>query len=549
MMNRILTTAGAALLCAALVCSCGKKSQDMAAAAQSITTECTPEVLELVGTKIPVKISVTYPAGYFHPEAMMVVTPVLIYEGGQLTGTPFVYQGEKIKDNYKVIPTSGGTVTETMEFDFFKGMEKSYLELKSVVILKDKKINLPPLKIADGCNTTFQLVDTKGVYTYRSDDYQEKIVQTTEGQIMYDVNSAAVKGSQLNSESIKNMQNTLREMQESDRIKITGTRIVSYASPEGGEKLNSELSDKRAESAGKAWKSISKDIKASAPEVKSVGQDWEGFQEAVAKSDIKDKDLILRVLSMYSDPAVRESEIKNMSALYTELSEEVFPELRRARFITTSEYNNYSEEELKKIAERRMYILDEEAVLRVASLTEDPDRKALLYRLAAERFGSERGLYNLAMTCLDSGKPEVAEAYLEKISNPGPDVLNALGVIAMRRGKLDDAAAFFTKSGDADAKANLAAIDIVHGSYQKAAEALRGTGNVNEALSELLVGRLDAAASAISSDDARSLYIKAILAARAGKATEAKTLLDKASAADASLKERAAKDIEFVTIR
>lgn len=546
-MKRAYSIIFAALAGLALV-SCGKKSQDMAAAAQNITTECTPAVLELVGNKIPVKVSVTYPEGYFHPEAMMVVTPVLIYEGGQQTGPSFIYQGEKIKDNNKVIPTAGGTVTETMEFEFFKGMEKSYLELKSVVLMKDKKINLPSIKVADGCNTTFQLVDKSGVYTYRSDEYKEVVTNTTEAQILYDVNSATVKGSQLNSESVKSMKSALQEMQQSDRVTITGTSIVSYASPEGGEKLNAELSGKRADSAEKAWKSISKNIKTSAPEVKSVGQDWEGFQEAVAKSNIQDKDLILRVLSMYSDPAVRESEIKNMSAIYSEISEEVFPELRRARFITTSEYKNYSEEELKKIADRRMYVLDEEAVLRVASITEDPDRKALLYRLAAERFGSERGLYNLAMTCLDNGKPEVAEAYLEKIANPGADVLNALGVIAMRRGQLDKAAEYFGKSGDADAKVNLAAIDIVNGRYDKAAEALSGSGSANEALADILTGRLDAASAALSGDDARTSYMKAIVAARQGKASEAKALVEAASSKDSALKERAAKDIEFAGI-
>lgn len=541
---KIIAAAALALLAA----SCGKKAGEMAQSVENIKTTCTPEVLELVGNKIPVKVSVTYPKGYFHQEAMMVVTPVLIYEGGQQTGTPYIYQGEKIKDNYKVVPFAGGTVTETMEFDFIKGMEKSYLELKSVVILKDKKINLPTIKVADGCNTTCMLVDTRGAYTYRSDEYQEKVVTTTEGQILYDVNSATVKGSQLSSESINTLKATLRETQDSERGKITGTRIIAYASPEGGEDLNNKLSDKRADSAQQAWKSIAGGIDASAPEVKSVGQDWEGFQEAVAKSDIRDKDLILRVLSMYSDPAVRESEIKNMSAIYSEISEEVFPELRRARFITTTEYQNYTEEELKKIAERRMYVLDEEAVLRVASVTDDPERKALLYRLAAERFGSERGLYNLAMTCLDGGKHEVAEAYLEKIANPGADVLNALGVVQLRRGKFDEAAEFFKKSASDDAKANLAAIDIIRGNYAEAANALSGTGNANEALADILTGKLDAAASAIKGDDARSEYLSAIVAARKGKTSVAKSKVESAGSKDASLKERAAKDVEFAGI-
>lgn len=547
-MKKILMFCAAAVLALGAV-SCGKSSEEMAQSAEKISTKCTPEVLELVAGKIPVKVSVTYPKGYFHPEAMMVVTPVLVYEGGQQTGTSYIYQGEKIKENYKEIPSAGGTVTETMEFDFVKGMEKSYLQLNSVVIYKDKKINLPSVKIADGCNTTCKLVSTSGTYSYRADEYQEKVVTKTEGQILYDVNSATVKGGELNNESIQTLKATLGEMQQSNRVKITGTQIVAYASPEGGEELNSKLSDKRADSASEAWKSISKGLEADAPEVKSIGQDWDGFQEAISKSNIQDKDLILRVLSMYSDPAVRESEIKNMSAIYSEIREEVFPELRRARFITTSEYQNYSEEELQKIADRRMYVLDEEAVLRVASITDDPERKALLYRLAAERFGSQRGLYNLAMTSLDADKHSVAEAYLDKLGTQDADVLNARGVIEMRRGDLDKAAEYFKKSGTDDAKANLAAIDIVRGDYEKAASALDGTGNVNEALADILAGKLDAASKALKADDARSEYLSAIVAARKGKISDAKKKIESAGSKDASLKERAAKDIEFAEVK
>ena len=534
---------------AAAACS-NTTANKMLEMADNVKVTCNPPVLEVVGNQVPVAITVDYPKDYFHPEAMLVVTPVLIYEGGQLTGSSYIYQGEKIKANNKVVHYAGGTVSEKMTFDYYPGMEKSYLELRSVAIYGDKKVELPAVKIADGCITTCLLADTKGAYDYKADNYQEVIAQTAEGQILYDVNSADVKNSQLNSSSIRDFKAALAEIQESERVKVTGTQIISYASPEGGEQLNAKLSDKRAASAEKAWKSISKGTSLGSAETKSIGQDWEGFQEAVSKSNIQDKDLILRVLSMYSDPAVRESEIKNMSQIYTEIREDVFPELRRARFITNLEYQNYSEEELIKIAAKRINILDEEALLRVAAITDDLDRKSMYYRLAAEKYNSERGFYNLGMVSMDADKPAVTAAYIDKLGRDNdPDVLNTKGVIEMRKGNLDKAAEYFNQSGNASSKINLGTIDLMNGKYASAAAILDGTGSDNEALADILAGKYGAAAKAIKGDDARSDYLRAIIAARQGDAAGVKSNLEKASAKDSFYKERAAKDIEFARFR
>ena len=406
------------------------------------------------------------------------------------------------------------------------------------------------MKVADGCNTTIRLADALGAYDYKADNYQEVVAQTAEGQIRYDVNSSTVKQGELNSASIRDFKQALKEMQESDRVTVKGTRIISYASPEGGEELNAKLSEERSGSAKKAWDSIAKGMDASAPEVQSMGQDWEGFREAVAKSNILDKDLILRVLSMYSDPAVRESEIKNMSQIYTEIKDEVFPELRRSRFVTDIEYRNYSEDDLRKLAGKRLYMLDEEALLRLAAITEEPARKALLYRAAAERYNSERAFYNLGLVSLDENKPAVTEAYLDKLEmNDDPDVLNTRGVIALRRGNYDEAERLFEKSGNATAKANLGSVSLLKGDYQKAAQQLAGSGSFNEALALVLTGKNADASKVLSKLEGPKIdYLKAVVAARQGKKAEMKAALDAACAADPSLKERSIKDIEFATL-
>ena len=538
-----------AVLCAATV-SCSKTRADQMAMADNVIVECIPAVLECVGGKIDATIKVTYPKGYFHSDALMVVTPVLNYEGGTQTAKSVIYQGDRVKDNNRVVSSEGGTVTQKVQFDYTPGVEKSYLELQSVAFYGEQRIAIPSKKVADGCNCTCMLADLDGAYRYKKDEYEEVQHLSTEGQILYDVNSADVKSSQLRSQSIKELQSALSEILSDDRYTLTGTQVVAYASPEGGEELNAKLSDKRAGSAQKAWDAISDGMKADELSVKSVGQDWDGFQDAVSKSDIEDKELILRVLSMYSDPAVRESEIRNMSQIYTEINQKVFPALRRAKFVTNYDFRNFSDEELQELSEKAVGYLDEEALLRVASQTSDPERRRQLYMHAQQRYGSQRATYNLAMMALDNESPAVAEGWLQKIENPDADVLNARGVVALQRGNYDEAAEYFAQSGNDDANANVGTLEILRGNYDEAVKDLAGYGNENEALANLLAGNTSKATSILSGlDSAKADYLRAIIAARAGNTSKASDLLENACSADSSLSERASKDIEFVNCR
>ena len=349
-MNKGIKSLAAIVLgLAAVACSSPEK---MAEQAENVTVKCNPAVLEVVAGKINAEVSVTYPDKYFHPKAILEVTPVIVYEGGEAKMAPYYFQGEKVKDNYETVPSTGATVTKKVSFNYVPGMEKCYLELRGVVKYGKKSTNIPSKKVADGANTTYMLVDKSGRVDLKADGYQEIIKQTAEGQILYTINSSNVRGSELKSKSVKDFQAALAEIQENSRKNITSTDVVAYASPDGGQKLNDKLSDSRSKSAEKAFAKVTKKNALDAPvNVQSIGQDWEGFKELVAESDIEDKDLIIRVLSMYSDPAVREKEIKNMSAVYKTLAKEVLPALRRARFIANVEFTNYTSEELLSLIE------------------------------------------------------------------------------------------------------------------------------------------------------------------------------------------------------
>ena len=544
-MKRSIKFMFAAVLGLAAV-SCGSPEK-MAEMAENVTIKCEPAVLEVVGGNIDAKVSVTYPEDYFHPKAILEVTPVIVYEGGEQAMEPFVFQGEKVKDNYEVIPSEGATVTKNVHFTYVPGMEKCYLELRGTASYKAKSADLPSKKVADGANTTYMLVCQKGKMDLKADGYQEIIKQTAEGQILYQINSSTVRNSQLTSKSIKDFQAALDEIKANERKTLTGTDIVAYASPDGKENENAKLSDKRSASAEKAFGKVTKKHEVAGPvNVSSVAEDWEGFQELVAASDLADKDLIIRVLSMYSDPAVREKEIKNMSAVYSTLAKDILPELRRARFIANVEFQNYTNEELLQLIEENIDVLDETALLRAATLVKENDQKIDLYKKAADKFDSNAAQYNLAVTYLNMNENGKAKRALDKCAQDA-DWNNAMGVIALREGEYAQANRYFAAAGTETAKENMAVIDVLNGGYKEAAAKLAGKKGFNAALVALLNGN-NAPAAALECDCAKAAYLRAVAAARQGNASAVESNLAIAKKNE-KLAERAAKDIEFAQYR
>ncbi len=529
---------------AAVACASPEK---MASMAENVKVSCNPGVLEVVGGEINADVTVTYPAKYFHPKAIVAVYPVIVYEGGKEMMEPYYFQGEKVKDNYQVVPSSGATIKKPVKFEYKPGMEKCYLELRSVLQHKSKKIDLPTKKVADGANTTYMLVNKDGKVDLKADGYQEIIKQTAEGQILYNINSSEVRNSQLRSQSIKDFQAALDEIKANERKTLVGTDIVAYASPDGKEKDNAKLSDKRSNTAEKAFDKVTKKHEVEGPvNVTSIAEDWEGFQELVAASNIEDKELIIRVLSMYSDAAVREQEIRNMSSVFKTLAKDILPELRRARFIANVEYKNYTNEEILNLIEENIDVLDETAILRAATLVKENDQKIELYKKAATKFNSNAAQYNLAVTYLNMnevGKAKTALGSCEKDA----DWNNAMGAVALREGDTTKAAEYFKAAGNETAKENLAVVDVLNGDYKAAAAKLAGKKGFNAALVALLNGNNTPAAEHQCAC-AKAAYLRAVAAARNGDANGVKTNLEAAGKCE-DLAKRAAKDIEFAQYR
>ena len=542
-MKRLSVFFSAALLLAAASCSSPEK---MAKLAENVKIECVPPVLEVINGTIDATVSVTYPKDYFNPSVVMEVVPVIVYEGGEAAMKPFKYQGENVRANYKVVSSAGQTVTENLHFDYVEGMEKCFLELRSSVKAKGKTIALPTQKIAEGANTTYMLAKPAASVSFKDGEYLEMVPVTLEGQIKYDVNSSEVRNSELKSASVKEFQQALKDATADERAVLKNTEIVAYASPDGSVELNDKLSANRSTSADKAWKNVTKGIVNSDPNIRSVGEDWEGFQQLVSESDLEDKDLILRVLSMYSDPAVRENEIKNMSQVYTALKGEVLPELRRARLIANIEYKNYSNEELLSVLDSNEDVLDEEALLRAATVSKDLKQKESIWNKAVNKFGSDRATYNLAALYLLQGKNEKAEAQLAKVKSGDADVINAMGLLALRKGDYSTAEDCFRRAANDNSMINLGALLIETGRYEEAARVLADAPGCchNTVLSYILTDQLEKAMSSAHCGDPKVWYLKAIVAARQGDSDSVKSFLGRAFQNE-SLKERAARDVEF----
>ena len=547
-MNRVFKMLAFALAgVSVMACSSPKK---MAEDAANVVVTCEPQVLEVVGGKIDAEVTVVCPADYFHPKAILEVTPVIVYEGGESAMEPFMYQGEKVQDNYKVIAKDGATVKERVSFDYVPGMEQSHLELRGVVKFKNKTYETPVIKVADGANTTYMLASKLAKVDYMPDAYKEIIEETEEAQIMYTINNSTVRNSELRKQEVKDWNAALEAIKSDERREITGTDIIAYASPDGPEDFNTTLAEKRANTADKAYEKITKKNPIDAPvNVQNVSEDWEGFQELVSASNIEDKDLILRVLSMYSDPAVREREIKNMSSVYKTLAQDILPQLRRARLIANIEFTNYSNEELIALINDNIDILDEEALLRAASITEELDGKATIYSQAIEKYNSERAQYNLAVVRYYQGDMKAAGKELAKVGNQECCfVKNFKGALALADGNCEEAAGLFKAANNQTSKENLAIIDIYSGDYAAALAKLEGTDNHNLKIVYILNDRLDDASKAITCECPYSAYLKAIIAARKGDAEAVKANLAKVESND-ELAARAAKDIEFAQYR
>ncbi|MBQ9470600.1 MAG: hypothetical protein IJU72_06585 [Bacteroidales bacterium] len=544
----------AVIIAALLVGACGDLEK-MKELPEGFTVKCNPNPVEVHGDKVKANIEGTIPGKYFNKKATVTITPYVVYNGGELALTPKMLQGEDVQANNQVIPfEAGGSWKHEVEYDYKDEMFSSYIELRMSITYKDETADLEtPQRIALGTIATYKLVETDPMPSLIKDEYVGVASEQKEAKIQFVVRKSDIRKSELTKDDVKALNDFLVEAAKADNMEIKGLNVSSYASPEGPVDFNEKLSADRGKNTDKYLADIFKKAKVNGIEVSvdSKNEDWDGFQAAVQGSDIEDKELILRVLSMYSDLDVREKEIRNMSKVYRVLEERILPELRRSVMTATVDVKGLTDEELKQMGENNnIDNLREEELLHAAALVQDDAKKIDLYTKAGEKFNSVRGYNNAAAMQIKAKDASAAKALLDKIpaDDKTPAVLNNRGCIAMLEGNFDEAKGLFVEGANAgdEAKYNLGIMAILNNEYPAALEYLGGTDSFNHGLAALLNGKLDAAKNTFAKNDsAKDYYGRAIVAARQESETEVIDNLRTAISKDKSLKDRALKDAEF----
>ncbi len=535
----------------AVLSSCSSKMGELSSDYFTVT----PQVLEAVGGKVPATINGKFPEKYFNKKAVVEVTPVLKWEGGEVKGQPAVFQGEKVEGNNQSISYKmGGNYTMKTSFDYVPEMAKSELYLEFKATKGNKTIKIPAVKIADGVISTSELVGetlNSANPALGADAFQRIIKDKHDAQIMFLIQQANVRSSEL--KTAKNFEAEVKAISETPNKKISDIEISAYASPDGGVELNKGLAENRQDNTAKVInKNLKKDKIEANVRTQYTAQDWEGFQELVSKSDIQDKELILRVLSMYSEPEQREQEIKNISSVYKTLADEILPQLRRSRLTLNYEIIGKSDEEIANLADSDAKQLNLEELLYAATLTKDAAKKEAIYTKATQIYPNDfRAYNNLGKLAYQAGNQDKAENYFKKAAalKDAPEANMNLGLIALNKGDKAAAEAYFGKAAGAEElNEALGNLYIAQGQYNKAVNAFGDTKTNSAALAQILAKDYNKAKntlSGIENKDAYTDYLGAVLGARTNNDAMVMSNLKNAIAKDAKLAKKAATDLEF----
>lgn len=522
----------------------------------------TPSPLEAVSGKVPVTINGRFPEKYMKKKAVVSVIPVLRYAGGEAQGQSATFQGEKVQGNNQEISYKvGGNYTMKNSFTYVPEMAKSELYLTFDAKVGKKTVKVPEVKVADGVIATSTLLSrTAGSANSATgeDKYQYAIAQSKEGQIKYLINQANIRTSELKSVSVKDFVNTLRDIKADQKgFQLDGIEVSAYASPDGTLDFNTKLAEKRQNTSSSYVKKQLKDIKLDGDiDAKYTAEDWDGFQKLVSASNIQDKDVILRVLSMYQDPEEREKQIRNISAAFRELADEILPELRRARMTINYNIIGRTDDEIKAQYKEDPSKLSVEELLYNATLTDNAADKEDIYKTAAKQYPSDYRAYNnLAQLAYQKGDIATAQNYLKEAlaKNSSSAEANAnQALIELVNGNTAAAEAALGKATTAkNYNEVLGNLNIAKGNYAQAVQNFGNTKTNSAALAQILNKDYTSAAQtlgAISNADATTSYLKAIVAARTKQTSTAIAALKDAIAKDASLKSRAANDLEFASL-
>ena len=531
--------------------SCNKKMGELSS--DYFTT--TPQVLEAVAGKVPVTINGKFPEKYFNKKAVVEVTPVLRWNGGEAKGQPAVFQGEKVEGNDQTISYKvGGNYTMKTSFDYVPEMAKSELYLEFNAKIGNKTVAIPAVKIADGVISTSELVENtlQSANPANGDDaFQRIIKEKHNANIMFLIQQANIRASEL--KTAKEFNKEVAEVNEAANKKISNIEVSAYASPDGGVKLNTGLAENRESNTTKMLSKDLKKAKVDAPiDSKYTAQDWEGFQELVSKSNIQDKELILRVLSMDQDPEQREQEIKNISSVYKTLADEILPQLRRSRLTLNYEIIGKSDDEIASLAASNPKELTLEELLYAATLTNDNGKKEVIYTKATELFPNDyRAFNNLGKLAYQAGNIDKAESYLKKAANiqAAPEVNMNLGLVALAKGDKNAAEAYLGKAAGAkELGETLGNLYIAQGQYERAVNSFGDAKTNSAALAQILAKDYNKAKNTLANiekPDAYTDYLMAVLGARTNNQSMLTSSLKNAVAKDSSLAKKAATDLEF----
>lgn len=525
----------------------------------------TPKPLETQGGQVPVTINGNFPEKYMAKKATVTVIPELrLANGKTVKGTPATFQGEKVYGNNQTISyRMGGHYTMKTQFPYTPEMQQSQLFMTFNAFLGKKKVDLPAVKVADGVIATSELYKQTILSdggTLALDSFQRVRENKQEANIKFLVNQANLRQSELKNNSIKEFVSLLKRINaDREQLNIRNVEVKAYASPEGGFEFNDKLANKRKEtSKGYVNQQLTNaKLKGTAIDAHYTAQDWEGFQQLVQASNIQDKEVILRVLSMYKDPEEREKQIRNMSEGFRELADAILPELRRSRLIINYEHIGKSDDQIKELYASDPAKLDVEEMLYAATLETDAAKQEAVYQKAAQYFDKDfRAFNNLAALALAKGNTQAAESYLAQALNKKPDAPEAnanMALLALTKGQVQEAENYLAKAIGANGfDAVMGTLELAKGNYAAAESKLADTKNCTAALAQLLNKNYAAAIATLDKlekNNGVADYLHAIVAARQSNKFAAKSYLDEAIKKNPALAAYADKDLEFALLR
>ena len=523
----------------------------------------TPNPLETQVGKVPATVNGTFPEKYMKKKAVVTVTPELRYADGQVArGQGTTFQGEKVQGNDQTILYQvGGRYTMKTSFDYLN-CNKADMYLTFDAKVGKKPVAVPAVKVAEGIIATSELYKNtlkSAQAAVAPDAFQRINAQKQEANIKFLIQQATLRQSELKNNSVQEFVKLLEQINnDREGLNLKDVEVSAYASPDGGYDLNDKLAAQRQQATEKYVQQQLKKAKLTDASVdaKYTAEDWDGFQELVKASNIQDKDVILRVLSMYKDPQEREQQIKNISSAFRELADGILPQLRRSRMIINYETVGRSDEQIQQQLKADPKQLSVEEMLYAATLVDSKNAKEDIYKATSEVYPNDARAYNnIASMEYAAGNLDAAQKYIEqaqKANGSLPEAAANLGLIALCKGDIQRAENYIAKATGANGLAEvLGNLNLAKGNYAQAEQDFKDVYSNSAALAQILNKNYASAAVTlkyVKNPDATTDYLKSILAARMGNTSEAAEALRAAIAKDASYAKYAANDLELLKV-